>query len=100
MAVLEQVVQMRTLSGAPVQVRTMTVTPQSQALTIRLPFGGLVWNRPVAILVARDGKVERIPIVDVTRQVQLALLALTLAFALTAGIVNRRKESERERKSG
>ncbi len=97
---LQNVFQLQTMSGAPIQAGEMVITPQSQALRIRLPFGGFVWNRPVAVLVARNGEVQRVPIVDTTRLIQLALLGLTLTFALAARVITtRRKESERERKS-
>ena len=59
----------------------VTITPQSQVLTVRWPYGGWVWNRPLAILVERGTQTERTPIVDVTRFAQLALLALSLIFS-------------------
>jgi hypothetical protein len=45
-------------------------------------MGGFVWNRPTAVLVERDGQAHRIRIVDVTRILQVGLLALA---ALTVG---------------
>jgi hypothetical protein len=94
---LEDIIEWRTASGNPVTVGGVTVTPQSQALRVRWPSGGLVWNRPVAILVEREGGTERIPIVDVTRVVQLGLLSFILAFGMVAfarTIRLRRKQSE------
>jgi hypothetical protein len=78
------VVQRQTISGSSVTVGDVTVTPQSQALIVRWPFGGFVWNRPVAILVERDGLhfVERMRVVDVTRIVQLGLLGLSLVLSI------------------
>jgi hypothetical protein len=73
----------REASAEPVTVHDVTVTPRSRALVVRLPRGGLVWNRPTAVLVEQDGRVRRIPIVDVTRILQVSLLALAV---LTAGI--------------
>ena len=70
--------QLRTIPDAPVTVRGCTVTPISRVLSVRLPFAGFVWNRPYAVVVERGGRVERIPILDVTRMVQLGLLALVL----------------------
>ena len=75
--------QSQAVSGSPVKVGDITVTPQSRAMIVRLPFGGLVWRRPTAVLVERAGQTSRIPIVDVTRVVQLALLgASVLVFLL------------------
>lgn len=71
-------------SGEPLTINDMTVTPQSRAFSLRWPNGGLVWNRPVAVIVERDGQVERLPIVDVTRYAQIALYGSALFFALMA----------------
>ena len=77
-------VQWQTISGNSVTVGDVTMTPQSQALIVRWPLGGFVWNRPVAILVERGGSrfVERMRVVDVTRMVQLGLLGLGLILSI------------------
>ncbi len=72
------------VTGAPVRAGDITVTPQAHALTVRLGRAGLVWNRPAAVLIERDGRVERKRILDVTRIAQLALLGLGLMFAIIA----------------
>jgi len=85
--------QLQTASGNPVTVGDVTLTPQSQALIVRWPAGGFVWNRPAAILVERGGQTERIPIVDVTRIVQLGLLGFSWVFSIVVFIkLTRRKE--------
>jgi hypothetical protein len=68
----------RGASAGPVTVGNITVTPQSKALIVRLPKGGFVWNRPTAVLVERDGQARRIPIVDVTRILQVGLFGLAV----------------------
>jgi hypothetical protein len=78
----------QTLSGAKVTVGGVSATPRSQALTIRWPKGGFVWNRPAAVLVERGEETERIPIVDVTRVAQVALLGLGLVFMLAAVLLS------------
>jgi hypothetical protein len=50
------------------------IDPQSQALIVRLPIGGWGWNRPTAIVVEREGRASRWPIIDLTRILQLWLL--------------------------
>ena len=80
-------IKCRTVSGEAVTVADITLTPQSQAVTVRWPDGGLVWNRPVAVLVERAGQTERIPIVDVTRVIQLGLFGLSLVFAMVTLIL-------------
>lgn len=89
---LKDVFQVQTVSGQPVTVEGVTVTPQSQALIVRLPIGGFVWNRPTAILVERDETAKRFPIVDITRILQLWLLG----FSLVLSIVSLVKFSQRK----
>lgn len=69
-------------SGERVTAGEMTAVPQSRALSVRCPHGGWVWNRPVGLLVERDGQKWRVPILDVTRVVQLGLYGLSVAFVL------------------
>lgn len=84
MARLRDMVRVQTLSGDPLSVREVTVTPQSRAVVVRWPKGGWAWNRPLAVLVEREGVTERIPIVDVTRLAQLGLFALSMVFSVRA----------------
>ena len=95
MARLKEILRWQTISGDKVTSGDVNVTPQSQALTIRWPHGGLVWNRPVAILVERDEQTERFPIVDVTRMVQLGLLGLSLVFSIFILLLSVRQRRDR-----
>jgi hypothetical protein len=81
MGKINEIIQRHTISGDKITMGDVTITPQSQALILRWRFGGWVWNRPVAVLVERGEQVKRIPIVDVTRVVQVGLLGLSLAFS-------------------
>jgi hypothetical protein len=94
MSGLKDVLQWQTISGEEVTIGDVTLTPQSQALTLRWPNGGFVWNRPVAVLVGRDGQTERVPVVDVTRIAQLTLLGLGLVFFTVAVILSIRKRRD------
>jgi hypothetical protein len=78
MAEHQKLLRVQTHSGEPVTIGNVTITPQAQALSLRWPNGGFVWNRPVAILVEGGAERERIPIVDVTLVAQVALLGLTV----------------------
>lgn len=90
---LKDYVTYRLESGPPILAGDARVTPQSQALSIRgIPGwnGGFVWNRPVAVLVEQEGQIKRYPIVNVTRNAQLGIIAAGvllggLAFALKLG---------------
>jgi hypothetical protein len=97
MARLEDVIQWQTISSSPVTVGDVAVTLQSQALTVHWPFGGFVWNRPVAILVERGGprSVERIRVVDVTRMVQLGLLGFSLVLTIAILAKSARRKEQR-----
>lgn len=86
MANLSDIVKYELAVGEPTLVGDVTVIPQSQALTIRWPNGGFVWNRPVAVMVEREGAIERIPITDVTLMAQLGFMGLSIAFIILAGI--------------
>lgn len=77
----------QTHSGNPVSAGDVTITPQSQALIIRWPFGGFVWNRPAAIRVQYGAQVLSAPIVDVTRVAQVAMLGLSVLCSIVAAIL-------------
>lgn len=93
---LGNILSWETREGPAVTAHGRTVTLVAQALHLRTPFGGLVWNRPVAVLVNEGGAVTRQPIVDVTR---LALWAMAggaaLAMVMT-GLLRRRSGSQEE----
>jgi hypothetical protein len=80
-------VELKTGTGNPIKRGNMTITPQAQALVVRLPYCGFVWNRPVAMLVEVDGRRERFPILDVTRVAVLAMAATSAALSLGAILV-------------
>jgi hypothetical protein len=83
----------REASAEPVTVDDVTVTPRSRALVVRLPKGGFVWNRPTAVLVEQDGHARRIPVVDITRILQVALLGLAV-LAAGASLLGFRRRTE------
>lgn len=95
MARFKEMLRWRTILGDKVTVGDVTITPQSRALIIRWPRGGLVWNRPVSILVERGEQTERIPIVDVTRMAQLGLLGLSLVFSMVIFVLLIRRRRDR-----
>lgn len=90
-----RVVGVRKAPAEPVTVRDVTVTPWSRALVIRLPNGGFVWSRPTAVRVEQGGQMRRIPIVDVTRILQVGLLGLA-ALSAIASLVGRRRRTGEE----
>ncbi len=79
---LGEIIQLETHAGTPTTAGNLTVTPESQAFSLRLPFGGFVWNRPTAIVIEIEGERQRIPIVDVTRIAQLAMAGFMIGLIL------------------
>ncbi len=80
-------IELKTSTGKPIRKGKVIITPQAQALTVRIPYGGFVWNRPVAVLVERNGRRERFPIFDVTRAAVMAMAGAGVALTLTLGAV-------------
>jgi hypothetical protein len=79
--------------GQPVTDGKIQVTPLVKTFKLPLPVisGGLVWNRPFAVEVrTSDGQEWTMPVVDVTRQAQIALLAMGLIGVLLIGLVSRK----------
>ena len=74
--------QVQTVVGQPVIVGDISLIPQSQAIIVRLPIGGFVWNRPTALLVEQDGQAKRILIRDLTRILQLGLLGFCVVLSI------------------
>jgi hypothetical protein len=74
--------RIETLTGGPIKVKDTEVRLRSQVLQLRFPFihGGLIWNRPVAVLVrTADGQDQILPVPDVTRTAVLTLLVFSIA---------------------
>lgn len=73
--------RIETLTGHPVKVKDTQLRVRSQVVQLRFPFisGGLIWNRPVAVLVhTAQGQDQTLPVPDVTRAATLSLFALSL----------------------
>ena len=77
----------QTVEGETTVVSGYKVTPRSQALALRLPFAGFVWNRPVAVTVEAEGAAQEIPIVDATRVTQFTIYVVASLLALFLGRV-------------
>jgi hypothetical protein len=91
MAQLSDILRWETTTGDAIAVGGLTIRPQSRALIVRWRNGGLVWNRPVAVLVDQDGQTRRLPVRDPTRVVQIGLLGLGLVCFLVP-LLSRRSQ--------
>lgn len=68
-------------AGTPIQAGGRRITPFSQVVMLKIPgfTGGVIWNRPHAILVQEAGGTETVlPVTDITRQAQIFLLCAGL----------------------
>jgi hypothetical protein len=68
-------------AGEAVTAGARRLIPLSRVIRVHLPGqpGGVVWNRPAAVLVREaDGQEIELPVRDVTRLAQLAILTAGL----------------------
>ena len=79
---LTDFIQLKTVQGTAVYTPNHTLIPESQAITLRFPYGGIVWQRPTAVLVQQNNQTRRLPIIDVTRIVIWSFLGLGLLLPL------------------
>lgn len=68
--------QLNSHNEKEIECGNIRLTPQSQSLIIGRGPGKFVWNRPLAVIVEREGKLERIPVIDLTRIAQLGIFAI------------------------
>lgn len=83
----------QTSAGEPVQVGELRVYPIARSYRISFPAakGGVVWNKPLAVIVEDSrGKRQIIPVHDRTRQLQVAILAAGLIGALLTWAIFKR----------
>ncbi len=91
MANLSDFIQLKTVQGTAVQTPHHTLIPESQAISLRFPFGGIVWHRPTAVIVQQNNQTRRLPITDVTRIATWSLLGVGLLFIMPLRFIYRRK---------
>jgi len=85
-----------TQEGEPQKVGDQTITVVSRALRWTWPmgFGGIVWNRPVAVKIQTANGVEHVlPVVDETRRQEIIILALGLVGAILISMLFRPRRS-------
>lgn len=83
-----------TRAGEPIEVGDSKIVPLAKVVRFQKPswLGGVIWNRPVAVVVQTGNDEERvIPVRDVTRIAQLAIFGSGLFVILMAWLINRMK---------
>ncbi len=81
-------------AGAPYQVGDHTITPLANVFRIQIPHlnGGLIWNRPAAVVVqGPDGCEQTLPVQDVTRLAIWALFGASLLAVTLAWLTSHRR---------
>ncbi len=86
-------INIETRAGAPIQIGEMRLVPLAQSVRIQ-PRGvpvGLIWNRPTSVIAQTpDGAQHTLTVWDVTRQLQIRLLAAGLIGSLLIWLLFRR----------
>ena len=83
-----------TRAGEPIEVGDSKIVPLAKVVRFQKPgwLGGVIWNRPVAVVVQTGNDEERvIPVRDVTRIAQLAIFGSGLFVILMAWLITRMK---------
>lgn len=82
---MDSFLQISTQTAPPLLVNDCALTLQSQVVRLSWPgrAGGLIWQRPTALLVQTpEGRVDIQPVRDVTRLAQIVILLTALAGGL------------------
>lgn len=87
---MRPLLQVENKAGTPIKAASTRIIPFSQSVRVDFPGfpGGIVWNRPLSILaVSATGDEHVIRVVDVTRRIQIAILAGGLLGGLALWIL-------------
>ena len=85
------VLALETRIGAPIAVAGATLVPVARSVRLELCQGGVIWNRPIGVLVDAAGREKLVPVRDRTRRLQLTLLGAGLAGSFILRLVRRRR---------
>lgn len=92
----------RSFPVATHEIGTQRITPVVQAIGLRWPGGGWLWQFPLAVEVENEQEdaTTRLPIPDLTRTVVWFLAALSLVIVLTTAlaVAQRRRASPKHKK--
>ncbi len=82
-------IKIEKVTGEPIQQGKMTITPVALKLTVHAPKalrhfgGGVIWNRPSALLVEEEkGESQRLPVHDVTTLAILGFIGVAVSALL------------------
>ena len=87
----------QTSPGEPIKVNDFTVYPVARSYRVNMPGarGGIIWNRPMAVIVEDSGGNRQvIPVIDRTRQLQIAIFGAGLIGTLLAWLIFRNSSQQ------
>jgi hypothetical protein len=85
--------EIETRPGQPLRSQGRTIIPFARTLRVGIPHAqaGLIWNRPVSVLVqTRDGQEVVLPVEDVTRMAVWAVWGGALLTVLLLWLTRRK----------
>jgi hypothetical protein len=71
---LGDILRWEKVSGEPIVLDDVRLTPQSRVLSVKFPNGAYVWNRPVSVIVERGARRETVVVPDVTFWTNVVLI--------------------------
>lgn len=83
----------QTSAGDPITVNDYKVYPIARSYRLNIPGinGGIIWNRPHAVIVEDSGGNRRvIPVADPTRRLQITIIAAALIGSLLTWLIFRK----------
>ena len=88
---LTDFIKWKTVQGTAVSTPHRTLIPESQALILKFPYGGFVWQWPTAVLIQNGSQTERHPIVDVTRLATWSIIGASAILPLFLRLIKKSK---------
>lgn len=91
----KKILVQQTSAGEPVIAGEVRIYPVARSYRINFPAasGGIVWNRPLAVIVEdSNGSRQIIPVQDRTRQLQITFLAAGFFGTLLTWLIFRRSK--------
>ena len=95
----KKILVQQTSAGEPVKVDDLTVYPVARSYRIDFPAakGGIVWNRPLAVIVEdADGNRQILPVIDRTRQLQILIFAAGFLGTILTWLLFRKSRSSQQ----
>lgn len=82
-----------TRAANPIEAGPNTLVPLTKVVRVHVPgwLGGVIWNRPIAVVVNTGDEEQVLPIRDLTRLIQFWIFGSGLLLVLFAWLFSRRR---------